>query len=229
MKHARTDIFFFICGILMLCGEIWKQLTLTFILGGGQYNWWYFPFQLCSIPMYLLLIYPWLRRPLSRQTLLAFLMSYCPLGGIAVFADTTGLHYPLPALTAFSYIWHILLIITGIAAGAVYLHLFCGSRKALFSRTLSRAFPLRSFLYSTFLYLGCCLAAVLLNLFLDQYGKINLFYINPDYRMQQIIFRDLVPVLGNIPVILLYIACTILGAFLIYLLWKAVFLIRRRS
>ena len=106
-------------------------------------------------------------------------MSYCPLGGIAVFADTTGLHYPLPALTAFSYIWHILLIITGIAAGAVYLHLFCGIRKALFSRTLSRAFPLRSFLYSTFLYLGCCLAAVLLNLFLDQYGKINLFYINP--------------------------------------------------
>ena len=62
MRYRKTDGFFFTCGLFMLSGEIWKQLTLTFILGGGQYNWWYFPFQLCSIPMYILLIYPWIRR-----------------------------------------------------------------------------------------------------------------------------------------------------------------------
>ena len=78
-------------------------------------------------------------------------------------------------------------------------------------------------------YLACCLAAVFLNTIYDRYGTINLFYINPDYRMQQIIFRDLVPRLGNTAVILLYIACTILGAFLIFLLWNATFRLRRRS
>ena len=80
--------FFFICGLFMLSGEIWKQLTLTFILGGGQYNWWYFPFQLCSIPMYILLIYPRIRRTALKQALLTFLMCYGLLGGIAVFLPT---------------------------------------------------------------------------------------------------------------------------------------------
>ena len=220
MRQRKTDIFFFICGLFMLSGEIWKQLTLTFILGGGQYNWWYFPFQLCSIPMYILLLYPRIRRSALKQALLTFLMCYGLLGGIAVFADTTGLHYPLPALTVFSYGWHILLIILGISAGTVYLRLLKGHQKKA---------PLRPFLYATGLYLTCCLAAVFLNTIFDRYGTINLFYINPDYRMQQIIFRDLVPRLGNTAVILLYIACTILGAFLIFLLWNATFRLRRRS
>ena len=220
MEHRKTDRFFFICGLFILCGEIWKQLTLTFALGGGQYNWWYFPFQLCSIPMYILLIYPWIRRTALKQALLAFLMCYGLLGGIAVFADTTGLHYPLPALTAFSYGWHILLIVLGICAGTVYLRLPDGHQKKA---------PLRPFLYATCLYLACCLAAVLVNVAFDRYGTINMFYINPDYKMQQIVFRDLVPALGNNAVIMLYVACTVLGAFLLFLLWKGISLLRRRS
>ena len=31
-----SDIFFFACGIIMACSEIWKQLTLTFVIGGGS-------------------------------------------------------------------------------------------------------------------------------------------------------------------------------------------------
>ena len=87
-----SDRIFFLCGVLMLGSEVWKQCLLTFVLGHGTYNWWYFPFQLCSIPMYVLLAYPWLRRESTRRMLLAFLMSYCFLGGVAVFADTSGLN-----------------------------------------------------------------------------------------------------------------------------------------
>ncbi len=223
----KSDIFFFVCGVLMLCSEIWKQFTLTFAIGGGSYIWWYFPFQLCSIPMYILLVYPWLRKRNARLSLLAFLMSYCLLGGIAVFADTTGLHYPLKALTIHSYLWHILLIILGITAGLVYIRqLFSDQKKTLFSRRLAAAFPLRPFLYSTLLYLVCCLAAVLLDLWLDRYGTINMFYINPDYKMQQIIFRDFIPILGNNGAIALYIAATILGAFIFFLIWKLIYRLR---
>lgn len=226
MKHKKTDLFFFVCGILMLCGEIWKQLTLTFVLGGGQYDWWHFPFQLCSVPMYVLLLYPRLCRTAACRTLLAFLMSYSLLGGIAVFADTTGLHYSLPSLTVFSFTWHILLIVLGITAGITYLRLLRDDNK---KTPFSRSFPLRPFLYATFFYLLCCLTAEILNLSLDRLGTINLFYINPDYRMQQIVFRDFVPVLGNSAVILLYITCTILGALLLFLLWKGIFRISRRA
>ena len=141
-----SDIIFFVCGILMLCSEVWKQFTLTFVMGGGSYNWWYFPFQLCSIPMYVLLAYPWLRRGNVRRALLMFLMCYCLLGGIAVFADTSGLHYPLKALTVHSYLWHILLIILGITSGITYIRLLrSNEKKTLFSRSLKTAFPLRPY------------------------------------------------------------------------------------
>lgn len=224
----KSDVFFFACGILMLCSEVWKQFTLTFVIGGGRYNWWYFPFQLCSIPMYILLAYPWLRRSNTRRTLLTFLMCYCLLGGVAVFADTSGLHYPLRALTIHSYLWHILLIILGVTAGITYLRLLrANKKKALFSRSLKTAFPLRPFLYSSLLYLACCLIAELLNLSLDRFGTINMFYINPDYQMQQVVFRDLLPLLGNTGVILLYIASTIFGAFILFLVWKLIFRLSR--
>ncbi len=55
----KQNHFYLYCGILMLLSELWKQWRLTYILNHRQYNWWYFPFQLCSIPMYLCLVIPW--------------------------------------------------------------------------------------------------------------------------------------------------------------------------
>lgn len=232
MKRIRSEYFpdtsdriLFLCGAVMLSTEIWKQLVLT-LSAGGHYNLWYLPFQLCSIPMYVLLAYPWLRREKIRRVLLAFLMCYGLLGGIAAFADTSGMKYAYPALTVHSHLWHVLLILIGIFVGILYCRKPAGgpgaSGKLLFSRRLINAFPLRPFLGASALYLICCGIAELLNLALDQYGKINMFYINPDYQMQQVIFRDLIPVLGNTAVILLYIAATILGAFILFLFWRVV-------
>lgn len=218
----KQNLLLNLLAVLFPLSEIWKQLLLTWA-NGGVYRWWYFPFQLCSIPMYILLAYPWLRGSSARKTLLMFLMCYCLLGGIAVFADTSGLHYPLKALTVHSYLWHILLIILGITAGITYIRLLrSNEKKALFSRTLMTAFPLRPFVYSSLLYLSCCLIAEFLNLSLDRFGTINMFYINPDYQMQQIIFRDLIPVIGNTNTILLYIASTVSGALILFLFWKLI-------
>lgn len=226
--RKRSDSIFFLCGVLMLLSEIWKQLVLTFTLSGGIYDWWYVPFQLCSIPMYLLLAYPWLRKRELRKTILAFLSSYCLMSGVIVFADTSGLQYPVPALTLHSYLWHVLLILIGIGAGWTYCAHEEDGGNVLFSRQLSRAYPMRPFLYATFLYLLCCAVAEALNLTLDRYGQINLFYINPHYPMQQIFFRDLAAVTGNLSAILLYMASTVLGAFLFFLLWRPLFLFLHR-
>lgn len=215
---------FFLCGMLMLFSELWKQFVLTFILGHGTYNWWYFPFQLCSIPMYILLAYPWIRREGARRMLLAFLMSFCLLSGIAVFADTSGLMYPIPALTVHSWVWHFFLILIGVSAGVVYFRrLSADAKSILFSRALARNLPLRPFLHAFFLYLCCCLLAGVFNLTLDRYGLINMFYINPHLQMQQVVFRDLVPLIGNPAAILVYISASAVGAFLIFLTWNLIF------
>lgn len=223
--HGRI---FFICGFVMLCSELWKQITLATLSGHFQYNWWYFPFQLCSIPMYLSLLYPFVRRNV-QHTLTAFFMTYTLLGGIAVFADTSGLHYPVTVLTVHSYLWHILLIIMGIGSGCIFLYRFFMQKKRTgFSRPSIYQFSFRPFFYATGLYFVLCLTAEILNLSLDRFGTINMFYINPHYQMQQVIFRELVPLIGNPAAICLYIIMTVFGAFILFLIWRILFLFLAR-
>lgn len=205
----RFRRFFLVCGLLMLLSEIWKQACLTFVLNHGSYEWRYFPFQLCSIPMYILPLLSYTKNPRLRSILLSFLMTFGLLGGVAVFADTSGLHYPLSSLTFHSYAWHVLLIVIGILAAA-----------ARFSGTPASPPGLRDYAGAVALYLLCCTAAACINQLCGRFGTINMFYINPDYHMEQIIFSDLVPLLGNLTVIFLYIGMTVLGAGILFLMWS---------
>lgn len=224
---SKSNIFFMICGISMFLSELWKQWYITFRLNSGAYQWWYFPFQLCSIAMYVLLVLPLIKKIRLRAALLTFLMCYSLLGGIAVFADTSGLQYPVICLTVHSYSWHILLIVIGITAGVVCLKEHLLGQDIFKKRDLEPARSLhllyRTFIDSTLLYLACCFFATIINLFADSHGLINMFYINPDYKMQQIGFSTLVKYLGNGPAILIYVLSTILGAFLLFHIWKRIY------
>lgn len=194
---------FLYCGIFMLISEIWKQWCLTYILNGGSYNWWYFPFQLCSIPMYICLALPWIPSKQLRSILLAFLMDFGLLGGIFAFFDTAGMHYGYAPLTIHSFGWHILLILLGIYAG---LH-----PDTDHSRT--------GYIGSILFYLSCCLIATTVNLTFDRFDLINMFYINPHYRMSQKVFCHIALVWGNTAGIYSYILATITGAGILHSMW----------
>jgi hypothetical protein len=205
----KINYLFLITGTLMTISEIWKQWYLTFRLNNGIYQWWFFPFQLCSIAMYVLIALFWVKKQTLRTALLTFLMCFSLLGGIAVFADTSGLHYPTLCLTLHSFIWHITLIIVGLTAGAECIR-----------EHKNKIFTHRDFWNSTLIYLICCIIAAFMNYFFDTFGDINMFYINPDYIMSQIGFYSLVKYWGNNVVILLYILATICGAFILFCIWN---------
>lgn len=199
----KLDKIFFIFGIIMLSSELWKQWILTYHINHGQYDWWYLPFQLCSIPMYLLLLLPLARKIHHHQIIYSFLMDYCLLCGIAVFFDISGMIYPDIRLTIHSFIWHILLIIIGLTAG------------------ISGAcdYSYRSFPKVTAIYLTGCILATLINIIIHPLGLINMFYISPYYKMDQVLFRTIREALGNPLAILLYITTIISTTFLIHLGW----------
>ncbi len=213
-----------LCGILMLISEIWKQWTLSFQINNGVYNWWYFPFQLCSIPMYVclaigLLSSPRIRQSIScvriygdklRSLLMAFLMDYGLLGGIFAFFDTSGMHYNYLPLTIHSFAWHILLILLGCVSGL--------SHKS--------AHSLKGYRFSTILYLVCCGIATFFNLVFYRFGAINMFYINPHYSMNQKVFCHIADILGNGYGIGFYIMASIAGAGLFHYIWKRIYAYR---
>lgn len=224
--HRIEKILFFI-GIFLLTSEILKQLLLTFVVNVGHYNLWYFPFQLCSLPMYLLVLYPFLHTQSARNTTLGFLATYNLLGGIAVFFDTSGMHYPLLILTVHSYLWHILLIVTGILSGILLVQKSATVPSLSYSKDMKRQLTdvsmhhlLPSFSRITLLYILFALIAEYLNHILDSFGEINLFYINPDYRMEQIFFVKIGELYGNNSAILIYILATIFGAGILYGVWN---------
>ena len=43
-------------GLFLLATEVYKQLFYFFVIGNRTYPWWIFPFQLCSMPMYLCIL-----------------------------------------------------------------------------------------------------------------------------------------------------------------------------
>ena len=224
--HCIEKVLFFI-GIFLLTSEILKQLLLTFVVNNGHYNLWYFPFQLCSLPMYLLVLYPFFHTEPARDTILGFLSTYNLLGGIAVFFDTSGMHYPLLILTVHSYLWHILLIVTGILSGIFLVQksvpmtpLSCPKNIKRQPTDASSRRLLPSFSRITLLYILFALIAEYLNHILDPFGEINLFYINPDYRMEQIFFVKIGELYGNNSAILVYILATISGAGILYGAWN---------
>lgn len=205
------------CGVLMLISEIWKQWTLTFILSDGSYCWWHFPFQLCSIPMYVCLCigilsssrikthFPYIRSNGDKLSslLMAFLMDFGILGGVFAFFDTSGMHYGYLPLTIHSFAWHILLIIIGCCSGL--------NKKSDHS--------LKGYRFSVILYLVCCGIATIFNLAFYRFGIINMFYISPRYQMSQKVFCHIADILGNAYGIAAYILSSIAGAGLFHLIW----------
>ncbi len=204
----KLDRIFFFVGVGMFISELWKQWYLTFVINDGCYDWWYFPFQLCSLPMYILVFLPWIKNIKIKQELITFLMDFNLLGGIFAFADTSGMHYVSPWLTAHSILWHLLLITIGMAAGIL------GSCEPSW----------KTFLHSIIIYGICCTMATIFNLSFNSFGHINMFYINPYISMDQVVFQNLTAVFGNGTAIIAYILATILGAALIHSLWMEKYL-----
>ena len=192
----RQNRFFFCCGLILLASEIWKQWTLTFQLNHGVYNFWYFPFQLCSVPMYVCLILPWIRSGKLYQALLAFLMDFSLLGGIFAFCDTSGMHYRYAPLAPRRR--------RGFSPQA---------EPGYIRRKTQDKSPYRG---PALCYLICCLIATGLNLFCYQYGSINMFYISPHYPMTQKLFCQLARVIGDPGGIACYIGASLLGGYLIH-------------
>lgn len=195
-------------GVALAIFELYKQGFLYYVVYDEHFNWWYFPFQLCSVPMYLCLIYPWLKNHRSAEKILAtFLQDFGLLGGIMALAVPDGLFHPYWTLTLHGFLWHFLLIFLGV---------YCGRR------VLSDG-GARGFLRMLPLYGFCCGIAIFINtmvqlcLYPQDYS--DLFYINCFFPSEQPLFRSISLTFGNLWGHLLYVLCSCFGAGIIHLMW----------
>ncbi len=149
-------------GVFLLLMEIVKQCLLTYVR--GSYSWSDFPWQLCSIPMYVCLIYPHLKK--GRETAEHFLMVFGFLGGVMSLIFPQSSFYSYLLLTIQSLAWHgILLMLSG--------YLMMSTSK---SRSVGAFRPVAIW------YLVTAAVAVLINFFTAgiSKGESNMFFLGPN-------------------------------------------------
>lgn len=104
-----------ICRILAVTGwiliilEVYKQLFLYYVVNGGAFDFWFFPFQLCSVPMYLCVILPAFRER-SRAAMMTFMGGYTFVSALATLIYPEDILRPYITMTAHGFIWHGLLL-----------------------------------------------------------------------------------------------------------------------
>ena len=194
-------------GIVFLLMEIWKQLMIWKVEFGGRYEIWYFPFQLCSMPMYLCLLYGALARSKNmdryRRVILTFLRDFGFLGGIMALIVHDGLIHPgFPALTVHGFLWHVLMLMLSVFI----------SYKRLSLKGVS------GFVSTLPLFLVLSIIAELINFIFHKFGDCDMFYISPYHNSSQVVFKDIDAITGRPLGILIYLTSVCIGGFVIHLI-----------
>ena len=154
----------FIMGVILSLSEVYKQFFCYFH-NNNSYNWGEFPFQLCSVPMYMCLIAPWLKAGKLQRSMYSFMILYNLLGGAISFAEPSGLLLDDWFLTMHALIWHMLLVFIGL--------FLCFSKRG--------GNKISDYVGSTCTFIALCGVAFLMNLFVQEVigQHMNMFFVGP--------------------------------------------------
>ncbi len=200
-NEKQNKILLVCVGVFLMVTEVYKQLFYTFYIGKGSYQWWIFPFQLCSVPMYLCVILPFIKHEKIRHGGYTFLASYNLLGGFVSMFEQSGLSHPYITLTLHAYIWHLLLVFVGF-------YLIASGRAAKSLKDILPAF---------LIFMGLAAIAQTINIvFADK--DIKMFYISPYHSTPLVVFKDIEAACGWFVNMCLYMFALTLGAFIFILI-----------
>ena len=98
-----------VTGWMLVILEVYKQLFLYCIVNSGAFDLWFFPFQLCSVPMYLCILLPLVSSRL-RSVFLTFMSGYTFVSAAAALIYPEDYLRPYVSLTAHGFLWHGILL-----------------------------------------------------------------------------------------------------------------------
>lgn len=173
-KNVNDKVFrriVLICWIVMVVLEIYKQVVFSFDVDTGKwdYQWYAFPYQLCSTPLYVLPFVIFLKECKVRDACIAFMSIFSLFGGLVtvvypstVFVETIGINLQ-------TMIHHGLQIVLGI-------YFIVYNRHKL---------SIKYYLSALYVFLVVSAVAMLLNLTIPKFingETFNMFFISPYFE-----------------------------------------------
>jgi len=190
-------------GLFLILFEVYKITFRYFVVYKRDINsiWWLFPFQLCSVPMYLCVIAPLLKNKTVSGAMYDFMLAFNLFGGFVAFTEPSGLVHHYWTLTIHAFVWHMSLVFIGLYLG------FSGRA----------GMKLENYKRTVVLYLILCTIAFGINCAFWKVsgGTMNNFYIGPA-NSPLVVFKTICEKYGWIVNDLIYIPLNCLGAFLFY-------------
>lgn len=185
-SEATFRKFVFILWIVLVVGEIYREICFSLNLNDGVFTWdyaWYqFPFQLCSSPLYALPFIAFLKDGKLRDGFLCFMSLWSFFGGAAVSVYAGDVLCEFVGINIQSMIHHGAQVVVGVVIAARH-----GLR-------MDGKYFLRGFL----VYLGFLSTAMALNLsvypILRANGMddtFNMFFISPHFNCTLPILSDI--------------------------------------
>lgn len=203
-------IFVFVCWTIIFVLEIYKQIVFSFENNNGIANWdyqWYaFPFQFCSLQLYLLPFIIFLKNCKLRDAIIAFILSFSFFGGLVVYIYPGDVFVQTIGINIQTMIHHGFQIIFGIFF-AIYF------RKKL---------NLRFFVSAVFVFISCVAIALTLNLLAPYFTteSFNMFYISPYINCTLPVLSTIYSSVPYLIFLLIYIFGFSLAAFVIFLIFS---------
>ena len=188
--------------VFLMVTELYKQLFYYYHMEDHKYNFGIFPFQLCSVPMYLCLIAALIKPGKIQNGMYGFMTTFNLLGGIMAFIEPSGIVHEHLTLTIHAFLWHLSLIFIGA-------YLLMSGRHAK---------TIKDYLGAVATFVSLCALAFTINVSLWNVsgGDINMFFVGPR-NSSLIVFKQISEMFGWYVSTLLYIPTVCLGAYLIFL------------
>jgi hypothetical protein len=208
-SHKTVNHVIFWTAVAVAACEIYKQVHYTFGYRTGavttDYQWYIFPFQFCSLPLYLFLLLPFLPEGKIKETFYKFIALFGTMGGCLVMGYPR--FYDRAALCVHTMLWHTVMIAVG-----VYVLFARGYGKSWGREVLPAAVP-----FLTFLSFATLLNALLTPYALGSPNPLDLYYISPYTRTNYFVIAEVQEVFGLWASLLTYaVLFVFMGATLVF-------------
>ena len=210
--------------IVIFVLEVYKQLVFSFELVGDvptwDYQWYAFPYQLCSTPLYILPFIFLLKEGKVKDATMAYIMTFSLFGGLAVFFYPNDVFVETIGINIQTMIHHGTQIVLGIFV-MVY------NRKRLDIKFWLRGIYVFAALVSIALILNISVYHIFVAKGINE--TFNMFYVGPYFDCTLPLLSIVYPKIPYICFILLYILGFVLISYIIYIVEKGIYKLASRG
>ena len=189
-----------ICWITILAFEVYKQLVYSYTFDGTvgtwKYQWYAFPFQLCSSPLYILPFVAFMKDCKFRDAMMCYLSTFSLFGGLVVYIYPNDVFTTLGGINIQTMVHHGTQILVGV-------YFFLYNRQKL---------GVKYFLLGIPVFIGMTLIAIGLNELMHAIfvangidDTFNMFYISPYHPNHLPILADIWKAVHPVAFVFIYV------------------------